>query len=208
MQLIKCELLKNSIDESVRKIYKAREEINSKFTRVWRASNIAKTASAEVELDLKFPTQSTQQGLGFGNFNPHPSVSEKRNCYLPRPPHLESTQESLMLQLFQGKESVFNGQRLLFLLIFLGKILFGEMSMLTHQVCTACLSQLVSNTGPAQTLGVFQRLCLSTLQCRKMHYSPCLVSLQFLAPKQKVYLAARLCSLIDRFSLVCSYCWD
>ena len=78
MQLIKCELLKNSIDESVRKIYKAREEINSKFTRVWRASNIAKTASAEVELDLKFPTQSTQQGLGFGNFNPHPSVSEKR----------------------------------------------------------------------------------------------------------------------------------
>ena len=76
--LMKCELLKNSIDESVRKIYKAREEINSKFTRVWRASNIAKTASAEVELDLKFLTQSTQQGLGFGNFNPHPSVSEKR----------------------------------------------------------------------------------------------------------------------------------
>ena len=74
MQLIKCELLKNSIDESVRKIYKTREEINSKSTIVWRASNIAKTASAEVELDLKFPTQSTQQGLGFGNFNPHPSV--------------------------------------------------------------------------------------------------------------------------------------
>ena len=79
MQLIKCELLKNSIDESVRKIYKAREEINSKFTTVWRASNIAKTASAEVELDLKFPTQSTQQGLGFGNFNPHPCFRKAKS---------------------------------------------------------------------------------------------------------------------------------
>ena len=78
MQLVKCELLKNSVDESVKKIYKAREKINSNFTRAWKATNVAKTASAEVELDLKFPTQATQQGLGFGNFHPQPSISEKR----------------------------------------------------------------------------------------------------------------------------------
>ena len=43
-----------------------------------KATNVAKAASAEVELDLKFPTQATQQGLGFGNFHPQPSISEKR----------------------------------------------------------------------------------------------------------------------------------
>ena len=62
---------------------------------------------------------------------------------------------------------------------FLEKSHLGKCQHDTHQVCTACLSQLVSNSGPAQTLGIFQRLCLSTLQQRKMHHSHALCHCSF-----------------------------
>ena len=128
MQLVKCELLKNSVDESVKKIYKAREKINSNFTRAWKATNVAKTASAEVELDLKFPTQATQQGLEIF-IHSHP-FQKSVNLSLPRLPLFESMQELYTLHHFQDKVSGFIGQNLHFLLIFHGKISSGEMSVL------------------------------------------------------------------------------
>ena len=128
MQLVKCELLKNYVDKSVKKIYKAREKINFNFTRAWKATNVAKAASAEVELDLKFPTQATQQGLGFGNFHPQPSISEKRKPISAKA--FESMHGLYTLHHFQDKVSGFIGQNLHFLLIFHGKISSGEMSAL------------------------------------------------------------------------------
>ena len=79
---MKCELLRTSKDPSIRAIYKTRETLNAKLTRVWKATKAATIANAEVELNLKFPTQLSNQGLGHGNFNPNPSLSEKRKLVL------------------------------------------------------------------------------------------------------------------------------
>ena len=35
-------------------------------------------ANAEVDLDLKFPSQDSRKGLEFGNFNSNPSRKERR----------------------------------------------------------------------------------------------------------------------------------
>ena len=78
MQLIKCDLLQNSVDDSIRTLYKYREKLNSKCSRVWRATNVSKVINSEVTLNLCFPGQSNQLGLGFGNFNPNPSAEERR----------------------------------------------------------------------------------------------------------------------------------
>lgn len=78
MQLVKCELLKNSTDLSIVKLYKNKETVNSKLSRVWRASNLAQIANAEVNLELQFPNQINRAGLGFGNFNPNPSAVMRR----------------------------------------------------------------------------------------------------------------------------------
>ena len=78
MQLIKCALLQSSVDLTVQKLNNVRAEKNAKLVRVWKASNLSRVASAEVDLNLKFPTQNSNQGIGFGNFNPHPTKSEKR----------------------------------------------------------------------------------------------------------------------------------
>ena len=37
-----------------------------------------KIATAEVDLDIKFPTQHFNQGIGFGNFTPNPTPSQKQ----------------------------------------------------------------------------------------------------------------------------------
>ena len=78
MQLVKCELLSNSKDTAVRELYKSRELSNNKLTRVWKATKESAIAKAEVDLNLKFPTQPNNQGLGFGNFNPNPAPTERR----------------------------------------------------------------------------------------------------------------------------------
>ena len=74
MQLIKCEHLENSVDPSVRKLYRSRASMDSKLKKVWRATKVSSVINAEVSLNLKFPTQSSNQGIGFGNFNPTPSA--------------------------------------------------------------------------------------------------------------------------------------
>ena len=78
MQLIKCELLRTSKDNTIQKLYKTREAINSKLIRVWKASKLSSIVNAEVELNLKFPVQDGNQGIGFGNFDPNPSASKRR----------------------------------------------------------------------------------------------------------------------------------
>ena len=78
IQLIKCELLQNSIDLTVQKLYHVRADKNAKLSKVWKATNVSRVVNAEVELNLKFPTQNSNQGIGFGNFNPNPTKIEKR----------------------------------------------------------------------------------------------------------------------------------
>ena len=60
------------------KLNRNREQANAKLNRVWKATQLAKTVNAEVTLDLQFPTQSSKQGIGFGNFKPNPSNAERR----------------------------------------------------------------------------------------------------------------------------------
>ena len=91
MQLIKCELLENSIDPSVRKLYFSRASQNSKLKRVWRATKVSSVINAEVSLDIKFPTQSSKQGIGFGNFNPNPSVAEKIKLVTLKAKHFQKS---------------------------------------------------------------------------------------------------------------------
>ena len=69
MQLIKCELLQNSIDPTVQKLYHVRADKNAKLSKVWKATNLSRVVNAEVELNLKFPTQNNYQGVGFGSSN-------------------------------------------------------------------------------------------------------------------------------------------
>ena len=78
MQVVKCELLSHSKDPNIVALYKTRESLNAKLTRVWKATNATMEANAEVNLNLKFPSQSNRQGIGFGKFNPNPSLAEKR----------------------------------------------------------------------------------------------------------------------------------
>ena len=78
MQIVKCELLRNSKDLSIQELFKTREACNARLTRVWKASNVASVAKAEVELELKFPGQENRQGLGFGKYDPNPPPATKR----------------------------------------------------------------------------------------------------------------------------------
>jgi Reverse transcriptase (RNA-dependent DNA polymerase) len=84
MQIIKCELLNHSVDDSIQKLYHLRETANSKLTRTWKATNIAKVANAEVDLNLQFPTQVNQCGLGFGHFNPNPDKEQRRSLVIKK----------------------------------------------------------------------------------------------------------------------------
>ena len=78
MQIIKYELLRNSLDPTVVELYKFREKQNSSLSRTWKATNALSVANTEVDRDLMFPSQNTLQGLGFGKFNPKPSQSQRR----------------------------------------------------------------------------------------------------------------------------------
>ena len=67
MQIIKYELLRNSLDPTVVELYKFREKQNSSLSRTWKATKALSVANTEVDRDLMFPSQNTLQGLGFGN---------------------------------------------------------------------------------------------------------------------------------------------
>ena len=78
MQLVKCELLRNSTDSDIRELYRSRSARNAKLTRVWKATKLLSEVDAEVDLNLKFPVQNNNLGIGFGNFNPNPSILQRR----------------------------------------------------------------------------------------------------------------------------------
>ena len=63
MQLVKCELLQSSVDLTLQKLYIVRAEKNAKLVTVWKASNLSRVASAEVDLNLQFPTQNNNMEL-------------------------------------------------------------------------------------------------------------------------------------------------
>ena len=72
IQLIKCELLQNSIYLTVQKLYHIRADKNAKLSKVWKATNLPRVADAKVDTNRKFPTQNNNKGIGFGNVNPNP----------------------------------------------------------------------------------------------------------------------------------------
>jgi hypothetical protein len=78
MQVIKCSILKHSTDVDVNRIYGQKEKRESSFKTIWRPSKVISSVEEEVKLKLLFPTQDGRQGLGAGNFNPNPSVQDKR----------------------------------------------------------------------------------------------------------------------------------
>jgi len=78
MQLVKCELLRNSTDSDIRELYRSRSARNAKLTRVWKATKLLSEVDAEVDLNLKFPVQNNNLGIGFENFNPNPSILQRR----------------------------------------------------------------------------------------------------------------------------------
>ena len=57
MQLVKCELLRNSTDSDIRELCRSRPARNAKLTRVWKATKLLSKVDAEVDLNLKFPVQ-------------------------------------------------------------------------------------------------------------------------------------------------------
>ena len=67
MQLTKCQLLRNSKDPCIQQLYNTRERLNTELSRIWKATKVSMLVNAEVNLNLKFPSQHNNQGLGFGN---------------------------------------------------------------------------------------------------------------------------------------------
>ena len=121
MQLVKRELLRNSTDPNVQKLYETRKTRNQSVRRVWNATNLARTVNAKVDLDLKFPAQESHKGLGFGNFNPNPSQKDRRKLVIKKAVSLKNL-ESFILTLSNNNQHGSNGQNLLNLLTFLEKI--------------------------------------------------------------------------------------
>jgi hypothetical protein len=80
MQVVKCCLLKVSVDAMVTAVYQFRVEREAKEKgRVWRPTPLTESASAEVTHALRFPSQSGRQGLGNANYNPNPSAADRRS---------------------------------------------------------------------------------------------------------------------------------
>ena len=94
MQIVKWDLLSHSKDPTVLQLCKLREQRNASLSRVWKATNAISEAKAQVELEIKFPSQSTRQGLGFGKFNPNPSAAQKRKMITSKA--LSISDESLL----------------------------------------------------------------------------------------------------------------
>lgn len=77
-QLVKAQLLKHSVDESVRKVWQAKEDKEAKMTRCFKVSQLSMAAAAQVKFDLQFPRQVGRQGLGHGNYKANRSIAEVR----------------------------------------------------------------------------------------------------------------------------------
>ena len=78
MQVIKCFLLKHSVDSDIATLYARRELKEAGFKTIWRASKVVSKVETEVHQRTLFPSQDGRQRLGTGNFIAQPSVAEKR----------------------------------------------------------------------------------------------------------------------------------
>ena len=66
MQVVKCQLLSNSQDQSIRSIFNARTDKDRRLKRVWRATKLNTEAEAVTTLQLRYPPNQGRRGLGFG----------------------------------------------------------------------------------------------------------------------------------------------
>lgn len=78
MQVVKTQMLLESVDENVRNLMRAKVAREASMTRLLKPSKINTEAAAQVKLDTLFPTQSDRQGLGNGNFKAEHTTAEIR----------------------------------------------------------------------------------------------------------------------------------
>ena len=78
MQLVKAQLLQESVDPNVRTMWKAKTEREATIKKRFRISKLNTVVNAQVKVDLMAPTQVGRQCLGAGKFNNQPTVKEKR----------------------------------------------------------------------------------------------------------------------------------
>lgn len=78
MQIVKCELLKNSVSDDIRELYVARERRYAKHDRIWRYTRYASGITSSYNLKKIFPGQTSKQGLGNGNYAAVESAAERR----------------------------------------------------------------------------------------------------------------------------------
>lgn len=68
MQIVKCQILKNSVCADIRAVYQAKVDRESNPGRKWRYTRADTIAQAAADLHVMFPRQNGRQGLGHGNF--------------------------------------------------------------------------------------------------------------------------------------------
>jgi hypothetical protein len=78
MQIVKTQLLQESADENVRNMIAAKTKREASMTRLHKPSKLNTVAAAQVQLDLRFPTQTNHQELGHGNFKAEHTTAETR----------------------------------------------------------------------------------------------------------------------------------
>ena len=78
MQVVNCQLLKDSADEDIVALFAEKTKKEGEFVRVWRSSQLSAQADAEVKLVRRFPSQQGRRGLGAGNFVAEPSPALRR----------------------------------------------------------------------------------------------------------------------------------
>jgi hypothetical protein len=78
MQLVKCCLLENSNDKTVRAIYESKKTRVMSFARRWSAAQERVQLDNAVEHETRFGSQRNNSGLGSGNYIAKPSVKEIR----------------------------------------------------------------------------------------------------------------------------------
>jgi len=77
LQVCKCLLLENSIDQNIRSLYSVKASKESSL-KCWRATKVTQQVKSMAMHRIKFPHQANNLGLGWGNYNPNPSPSDFR----------------------------------------------------------------------------------------------------------------------------------
>jgi hypothetical protein len=78
MQIVKCDLLANSVDPNIRALFETRVKREATQTRIWSATKLHSMAVAESDLKQKYPANPGRQGLGLTRNTANLNPSEKR----------------------------------------------------------------------------------------------------------------------------------